>query len=120
MHERGKNSNDLNDEFSRVKDLSALFVNSDIQTHDRFWFKSDIIRLMANMCYNNQEYQTLVIKLLYYILILLLIYALTLQLNLFYFYRYVLIILFQYCWNVVHLMLKTHVSCILYYIIIVD
>lgn len=60
IHELGKNSNSLNNEFSRVKDLSALFGNSDIQTHHRFWFKSDIIRLIANMCYNHQEHQNLV------------------------------------------------------------
>lgn len=57
IHKCAKDNNDSND-FSRVKDLSALF-NSDVQTHNRFWFKSDLIRLIANMCYNNQEHQNL-------------------------------------------------------------
>ncbi|XP_026812588.1 ataxin-10 [Rhopalosiphum maidis] len=57
IHKCAKDNDDSND-FSRVKDLSALF-NSDVQTHNRFWFKSDLIRLIANMCYNNQEHQNL-------------------------------------------------------------
>lgn len=60
IHERGKNSDGPNNEFSRVKDLSALLDNSDVQTHDRFWFKSDIIRLISNICYNHKEHQNLV------------------------------------------------------------
>jgi len=60
IHERGKNTDGSNDEFSHIKDLSALFVNSDLLTHDRYWFKSDIIRLIANMCYNHKEHQHLV------------------------------------------------------------
>lgn len=58
IHKCAKDNDDSNG-FSRVKDLSALF-NSDVQTHNRFWFKSDLIRLIANMCYNNQEHQNLV------------------------------------------------------------
>lgn len=60
IHKRGKNTNGSNDEFSHIKDLSALFVNSDLIAHDRYWFKSDLIRLIANMCYNHQEHQNLV------------------------------------------------------------
>lgn len=56
IHEQSKNDGS-NSEFSQVKDLSALFVNSDVQNHNRFWFKSDIIRLIANMCYNHQANQ---------------------------------------------------------------
>lgn len=62
IHKLAKDTKDddgSNNEFSRVKDLSALF-DSDIQTHNRFWFKSDLIRLIANMCYNHQEHQNLV------------------------------------------------------------
>lgn len=66
IHKCSKNSNDLNNEFSRVNNLSALFDNSsdnsDVKTHKRFWFKSDIIRLIANMCYNHKENQKLVNK----------------------------------------------------------
>lgn len=58
IHEQGKNGS--NNEFSHIKDLSALFVNSDLLAHDRYWFKSDIIRLIANMCYNHKEHQNLV------------------------------------------------------------
>lgn len=58
IHKCAKSNNSLNNEFSRVKDLSALF-DSDTQTHNRFWFKSDLIRLIANMCYNHQEHQNL-------------------------------------------------------------
>lgn len=60
IHKLGKNSDGSKNEFSCIKDLSALFGNSDIQKHHRFWFKSDIIRLIANMCYNHQEHQNLV------------------------------------------------------------
>lgn len=63
IHELGKDNNDSNNEFSRVKDLSALLVKSDVQKHHRFWFKSDIIRLIANMCYGHKEHQNLVIML---------------------------------------------------------
>jgi len=59
IHKRAKDNDGSNNEFSRVKDLSALF-DSEIQTHNRFWFKSDLIRLIANMCYNHQENQNLV------------------------------------------------------------
>lgn len=59
IHKRAKDNDSFNNEFSRVKDLSALF-DSEIQTHNRFWFKSDLIRLIANMCYNHQENQNLV------------------------------------------------------------
>ncbi|KAL4143221.1 hypothetical protein QTP88_005579 [Uroleucon formosanum] len=58
IHKRAKDNDSFNNEFSRVKDLSALF-DSEIQTHNRFWFKSDLIRLIANMCYNHQEHQNL-------------------------------------------------------------
>lgn len=60
IHELSKNTDGSDNEFSSVKDLSALFGNSDVQKHHRFWFKSDIIRLIANMCYNHQEHQNLV------------------------------------------------------------
>lgn len=59
IHKHAKDNDGSDNEFSRVKDLSALF-DSDIQTHNRFWFKSDLIRLIANMCYNHQEHQHLV------------------------------------------------------------
>ncbi|XP_022173061.1 ataxin-10 [Myzus persicae] len=58
IHKHAKDNDGSDNEFSRVKDLSALF-DSDIQTHNRFWFKSDLIRLIANMCYNHQEHQHL-------------------------------------------------------------
>lgn len=61
IHERGRNNNGSDNEFSSERDLSILFVNSNVQTHKRFCFKSDIIRLIANMCYNHQEHQNLVI-----------------------------------------------------------
>lgn len=58
IHKLAKDNDGSDNEFSRVKDLSALF-DSEIQTHNRFWFKSDLIRLIANMCYNHQEHQNL-------------------------------------------------------------
>lgn len=60
IHEHSKNSDDSDNEFKPVKNLSTLFINSDIQTDKRYWFKSDIIRLIASMCYNNQAHQNLV------------------------------------------------------------
>lgn len=74
IHELGKDNNGSNNEFSRVKDLSALLVNSDVQRHHRFWFKSDIIRLIANLCYNHKEHQSLVITLPFSVLKLVNIY----------------------------------------------
>lgn len=72
-HEQGKKSDDSRNEFKRVKDVSALFVNSDVQSSNRFWFKSDIIQLIANMCHNHEEHQNLVstVKINLYLLLIL-------------------------------------------------
>lgn len=58
IHESGKRSS--KNEFSRINDLSALFESSEVQSHKRFDFKSDLIRLITNMCYNHSKHQDLV------------------------------------------------------------
>ncbi|VVC44649.1 Armadillo-type fold,Armadillo-like helical,Ataxin-10 domain [Cinara cedri] len=58
IHEDGKKSSD--NEFSRINDLSALFINSDVISHNRYGFKTDIIRLITNMCFNHQNHQNLI------------------------------------------------------------
>ncbi|XP_050428755.1 ataxin-10 [Adelges cooleyi] len=59
IHESSKSSSGNKDEFSQAKNLSALFTNSEITNHSRFWFKSDVIQLIANICYNHEEHQNL-------------------------------------------------------------
>ncbi|XP_050524339.1 ataxin-10 isoform X1 [Daktulosphaira vitifoliae] len=56
VHERSKNNN----EFSEVKNLSTLFSGSEIISHSRFCFKSDIIRLISNICHNNLDNQNMI------------------------------------------------------------